>query len=164
MKRKISAIVLVGFLAMLVSCKGNDSEISETKKEAIHAEEEKTKAPPPINHELAEKGEEVFKNKGCAACHTIGQGRLTGPDLAGVTKRRKLEWIGNQILHPEVMVEKDPTTRELLATYLVKMPNQNVTQEEAQAVIMYLREKDSYAEEEEEEPEHEEEEEFEHEE
>lgn len=153
MKRKISTIVLVLFMVTLVSCKGDkeeksESEVSETKIKSIQAEQEKPKAPPPINDELAEKGEELFKTKGCIACHTIGKGRITGPDLAGVTERRKLDWIENQILHPEVMVEKDPIAKELLATYLVKMPNQNVTPEEAQAIIMYLREKDSEAKEE----------------
>ena len=135
-------------MVTLVSCKGNkeeksEPEVSEIKKEEIQAEQLKPQAPPPINEVLAEKGEELFKTKGCIACHTIGKGRITGPDLAGVTKRRKLDWIENQILHPEVMVEKDPIAKELLATYLVKMPNQNVTPEEAQAIIMYLREKDS---------------------
>ena len=154
MKRKISMIILVGFIVMFVSCKGDKkeeeskSEVGETKKEVIQAQQEMPKAPPPINDELADKGEELFKTKGCIACHTIGKGKLTGPDLAGVTQRRTLDWIENQILHPEVMVEKDPIAKELLATYLVKMPNQNVTPQEAHAIIMYLREKDSEAKEE----------------
>jgi len=147
-------IILVGFIVMFVSCKGDKkeeeskSEVGETKKEVIQAQQEMPKAPPPINDELADKGEELFKTKGCIACHTIGKGKLTGPDLAGVTQRRTLDWIENQILHPEVMVEKDPIAKELLATYLVKMPNQNVTPQEAHAIIMYLREKDSEAKEE----------------
>ncbi|HVY55855.1 MAG TPA: c-type cytochrome, partial [Thermodesulfobacteriota bacterium] len=40
-----------------------------------------------------EKGENLFKNKGCVACHSIGKGKITGPDLLGVTKRRDKEWI-----------------------------------------------------------------------
>ncbi len=148
MRRRFSTMVLVVFLVMLLACKGKEqeksgSEVGETKKETAQIEQEKTKVPPPLNRELAEKGEEVFKTKGCSGCHTIGHGKLTGPDLAGVTKRRSLEWIESWTLHPEVMIEKDPVARELLATYLVKMPNQNLTQEQAQAVIMYLREKDS---------------------
>ena len=150
MKRKISTIILVGFIAFFASCKGDkekksESGVGETKKEVVQAQQEKPKATPPINEELADKGEELFKTKGCIACHTIGKGRLTGPDLAGVTQRRNLEWVEKWILHPEVMVENDPIAREMLATYLVKMPNQNVTLEEAKAIIMYLREEDSEA-------------------
>ena len=154
MKIIASTIVLVFFTAMLLSCKGEkeeNSEITESGKgkteeqEEVETEEVKIESVSPINHELAEKGEEAFKNKGCTACHTIGKGKLTGPDLAGVTQRRKLDWIQNQILHPEEMLEKDPIAKELLATYLIKMPNQGVTPEQAQAIIMYLREQDSEA-------------------
>ena len=152
MKHKISTIGLIFFLAILTSCKADKEEKSEelgSKKESTVVEREaevqkvEVESVSPINHELAEKGEEAFKNKGCIACHTIGKGKLTGPDLAGVTQRRKLEWIQNQILHPEVMLEKDPIARELLATYLIRMPNQGVTPEEAKAIIMYLRMNDS---------------------
>lgn len=144
MRRKISTIVMAIFIVVFISCKGKEeekSEISGPKQETVN--EVKEEAPPRINHELAEKGEELFKTKGCIACHTIGKGRLTGPDLAGVTERRKLEWIQNMILNPDQMLEKDAIARELLATYMVKMTNQNVKPEEAQAIIMYLREKDS---------------------
>lgn len=157
MRRKVLTLAIGVLLVAFISCKGKEEEESKTetdeaKQEVIHNEEE-AKAPPPINHELAEKGEKLFQTKGCSACHTIGQGKRTGPDLAGVTERRNLDWIANQILHPEAMLEKDPIARELLATYMVRMPNQNVTPEEAQAIIMYFREKDSKAKEE---PEHEE--------
>ena len=35
----------------------------------------------------AKTGEEIFQS-GCNACHTIGGGRLVGPDLLGVSERR----------------------------------------------------------------------------
>ncbi len=165
LKKTIATVVLIFCAAMLFSsCKGEkeeNSEITESgeekteEQEEVEIEEVKIESVSPINHELAEKGELAFKNKGCTACHTIGKGKLTGPDLAGVTQRRKLDWIENQILNPEEMLEKDPIAKELLATYLIKMPNQGVKPEEAQAIIMYLREQDSEAKEEEEESEHE---------
>ena len=37
-------------------------------------------------------GAQIFKAN-CTACHTIGGGRLIGPDLAGVTKKRKADWL-----------------------------------------------------------------------
>jgi mono/diheme cytochrome c family protein len=158
-KGKFLTIVMVTLIAFFISCKGKENEgsedLTEEAKEEVVREEQVAKAPPPIDHAIAEKGEELFKTKGCIACHTIGGGRLTGPDLAGVTERRNLEWIQKMILNPDEMLEKDPIARELLATYMVKMTNQNVAPEQAQAIIMYLREKDSEKKEEVEESEHE---------
>ncbi|MBI2487470.1 MAG: cytochrome c [Deltaproteobacteria bacterium] len=148
MRTVITSMVLIASIALFTSCKGNEQEkpgtqVEQVNKEANVATQEETKPAPPIDHALAEKGEELFKTKGCIACHSIGEGRRTGPDLAGVTERRKLDWIENMILDPDKMLEKDPIARELLATYMVKMTNQNVKPEEAQAIVMYLREKDS---------------------
>ena len=40
----------------------------------------------------ANEGEQLF-NKTCAACHTIGKGRLVGPDLLNITEKRSQEWL-----------------------------------------------------------------------
>jgi len=37
-------------------------------------------------------GEKLFKEK-CAGCHTIGGGKLLGPDLKGVHDRRSQAWL-----------------------------------------------------------------------
>ncbi len=37
-------------------------------------------------------GEQLFQSK-CAACHSIGSGRLVGPDLKGVVERRSTSWL-----------------------------------------------------------------------
>ncbi len=37
-------------------------------------------------------GEQIFKTN-CLSCHTIGGGRLIGPDLEGVSKKRNAEWL-----------------------------------------------------------------------
>ena len=45
----------------------------------------------------------------------------------------------NMILNPTEMTQKDPTAKELLATHLTQMTNQNVTQEDARKLLEYLR-------------------------
>ena len=37
-------------------------------------------------------GAKIFKQN-CTACHTIGGGRLVGPDLEDITKKRKADWL-----------------------------------------------------------------------
>lgn len=88
----------------------------------------------------AAEGAELFKTR-CSACHKVEE-RYIGPALAGVTKRRQPEWILNMILKPELMLKEDPVAVELLATYLTPMANQNLTQREAESILVYFREHD----------------------
>lgn len=90
-----------------------------------------------VDEALAGKGKATFDSK-CAACHKFGE-RYVGPDLAGVTERRKPEWILNMILNPQEMTQKNPVAQELLSQFMTQMPNQNLSQEEARAVLEYFR-------------------------
>lgn len=42
-----------------------------------------------------------FFKQNCASCHTIGGGRLTGPDLKDVTKRQDRAWLQAFIQNPD---------------------------------------------------------------
>lgn len=54
----------------------------------------------------------------CANCHTIGGGRLVGPDLKDVTKRQKRDWLARFIQDPQgVIGSGDPYARKLLAEH-----------------------------------------------
>ena len=91
----------------------------------------------PINEEQAEHGKAVFETK-CSACHKMKE-RYVGPALGEVTVRRKPAFIMNQILNPQEMYTRHPVVKQLLAEFLTQMPNQGLTQEEALAVLEYLR-------------------------
>jgi len=84
-------------------------------------------------------GEETFKSKGCAACHTIGKGKLSGPDLLGVTERREEEWLKKWLKSPDKMVMTDPIAKEMLKEYFVPMPNQNLSDEQIVSLIEYFK-------------------------
>lgn len=95
----------------------------------------------PIQHgKAAETGEEIFQSY-CAACHTIGKGRLVGPDLAGVTLRREESWLIRQIKEPDALIaENDPIALQLLQEADdVEMPPLELSDEEITAVIAYLK-------------------------
>jgi mono/diheme cytochrome c family protein len=54
----------------------------------------------PVN---AQDGTELFKT--CAACHSIGGGKIVGPDLKGITKRRTNDWLINFVQSPVRMMK-----------------------------------------------------------
>ncbi len=92
-----------------------------------------------INAELARRGESLFESKGCIGCHTVGGGRLTGPDLQGVTERRSLDWFVAIVINPDSMLREDPAARELFAEYMTPMLSLGATHDEAGALFEYLR-------------------------
>jgi hypothetical protein len=67
-----------------------------------------------------------------------------GPGFKGLTERRKPEWIMNMITNVDVMLEADPTAQALLKECLVRMPNQNLTIDDARAVLEYAYANDGY--------------------
>ncbi len=90
-----------------------------------------------IDTELAAVGEETFIIK-CSACHKMDE-RYVGPALRDVTQRRSPAFIMNMILNPEGMLAEHPEARAMLAQFAVPMANQNLTEDQARAVLEYLR-------------------------
>ena len=94
--------------------------------------------PDEIDQALADKGEEVYEAK-CTACHKPDKDFI-GPAQRGVLKRRTPEWVMNMILNPELMIKEDPIAKQLLVKYNGSpMANQNLTWDEARAVLEYFR-------------------------
>lgn len=73
---------------------------------------------------LAQDGAATFQST-CAACHTIGKGKLVGPDLAGVTERRSEDWLIKFIKSSQTLVKSgDKTADSLFQAYnQVMMPD-----------------------------------------
>jgi mono/diheme cytochrome c family protein len=98
----------------------------------------------PIDESLVAKGEQLFQTKGCSACHGFGR-RISCPDLQNVPMERTAQWMEQQILHPEVMTKEDPIAHQLFAQYSLQMPNQQLTEPEAKAVIEFIKHKNHEA-------------------
>lgn len=50
----------------------------------------------------------------CMSCHTIGGGRLTGPDLKDVTQRKDRTWLAKFMIDPKAVIDSgDPYARQL---------------------------------------------------
>lgn len=95
----------------------------------------------PLNQEWVKEGETVYNVK-CLGCHKLTGDRIVGPGWAGVTKKRKPEWIMNMILNVDMMLDSDEEAQKLLEQCLVRMPNQNLAHEEARAVVEFMRHND----------------------
>lgn len=46
-----------------------------------------------------------FFRQNCMNCHTVGGGRLTGPDLKNVTQRKDRQWLVKFLQDPKAMIE-----------------------------------------------------------
>lgn len=91
----------------------------------------------PIDEAMAATGKEVYDAM-CTACHKVEK-RFIGPSPIGILDRRTPEWIMNMILNPDQMVKENAQARQLLAEYMAPMANQNLTEEQARAVLEYFR-------------------------
>jgi mono/diheme cytochrome c family protein len=55
-----------------------------------------------------------FFQQNCTSCHTIGGGRLTGPDLKDVTRQKDRAWIEHFIQNPKAVIDSgDPFALQL---------------------------------------------------
>ncbi len=91
----------------------------------------------PIDKKTAAEGEKIFEQK-CFSCHRLDQ-KLVGPPLHEVLKRRSPEFVVNMIMNPDIMIQKHPEVKKLLAQYLQKMTYQDVKLEDAFKILEYLR-------------------------
>lgn len=91
----------------------------------------------PLDEELAKQGQVIFDMK-CLACHHV-EDRVVGPALQDVIQRRTAEYMMNMMLNPDEMIQKHPTAKKLFAEFLVPMTFQNVTKDEARAIVEYIR-------------------------
>lgn len=95
----------------------------------------------PLDQAMVEAGKATYGLK-CQSCHKLTEEKLVGPGWKGVTKKRQPVWIMNMITNVDMMLEKDPEAQKLLELCLVRMPNQNISQEEARKVIEFMRSND----------------------
>ena len=94
-----------------------------------------------LNPELAAKGKEIYNNK-CQSCHKLTDEKLVGPGWKGVTNNHSPAWILNFITNPDAMIDKDPELQKQLELCLVRMPNQNLADEDARNVLEFMRKND----------------------
>lgn len=94
-----------------------------------------------LDTKMAGEGEKITGVK-CSSCHKMTSEKLVGPGWAGVTQRRNPEWLMNFITNPDPMIDKDPEVQASLEICLVRMPNQNLSDDEARNILEFMRKND----------------------
>ena len=143
-------IVAFSLLTFFACGGGGKSEIEKIRERSISDPYEKwesnkgigpvkeLKLQETIDQQLADKGLEVYEAK-CTACHKAEK-QFIGPAPKDILDRRTPEWVMNMILNPEEMVKEDPIAKKLLIEFNGSpMANQNLTEDEARAVLEYFR-------------------------
>lgn len=97
-----------------------------------------TKLATPKSKEV-KKGEDAFHEGGCSGCHVVGR-VSSGPDLIGVLKRHRNaeQWVAEYIKNPESKFH-EPYMERLIKFFNLKMPNQNMKDEEIKDIIEYFK-------------------------
>ena len=123
----ISIIALAGFLTV------RNSKLQELGVGPV----KEVKLSSTIDEKLVTRGKQLFDSK-CAMCHMMNQCKV-GPLMQGVTKRRKPEYIMNMILNPVEMTQSNATAEDQMQKYGMQMPAQNLSEEDARALLEYFR-------------------------
>lgn len=151
--KRINVLMALVTMVMLWACGGGEAKTeseSSTPPPKSMVEEEadpmenlgigpvKSVTLEAVNQELADEGQEIFKNM-CTACHKVDK-KFIGPSPKGILERRSPEWVMNMILNPDEMTQNDPIAKQLLIEANgAPMANQNLTEEQARAVLEYFR-------------------------
>lgn len=144
--KKLSFLILL--VALVFTC-GNDasdnSTNSDTKPVAAKKVDDgkgvgtikKVTLNTPLDPKMVASGKAIYEMK-CSACHKLSDKRVVGPGWKGLTEKRKPEWIMNMVTNVEEMLKEDPTAKDLLKLCLVRMPNQNLTEQDSRDVLEFM--------------------------
>ena len=88
----------------------------------------------------AEPGEQAY-NENCGICHTLGGGKLIGPDLAGVHNRRPQGWLEQFVKSSQSMINSGDAVAIALYEEFSKMimPDPPLTVEQIKEVLNYIK-------------------------
>jgi len=95
----------------------------------------------PLNAEWVTTGKNTYELK-CQSCHRLTEEKLVGPGWKNVTKRRQPVWIMNMATNVDMMLDTDPEAQKLLEQCMVRMPNQNLSKDDARKVLEFMRSND----------------------
>jgi len=145
MQRKFLSVIAIGVLLLIAGCNNNSTsdktnQAKDTADKGIGKFKD-VQLTHPLDVGMYSKGEAIFNAK-CIACHKTTDEKLVGPGWKGVTDKRTPEWIMNFITNTNVMLDSDLVAQQLMVVCVSRMPNQNLTDEEARNMLEFMRKND----------------------
>ncbi len=106
----------------------------------LWAQTARAQAPEPAE----DPAKELFSVQ-CGACHTIGKGKLVGPDLRGVAERRDEAWLLKFIKSSQTMVNAgDPIATQLFEEFnKTPMPDPPYSEEQIRQIVEWIKKLDA---------------------
>lgn len=149
---KLSALVLIAGGAFLFACNEGVKKDEKTvdvqdltkNQPEVHGTELKEgdiTLNTPLDQAMVSAGKSTYELK-CQSCHRLTEEKLVGPGWKDVTKKRQPLWIMNMITNVDMMLETDAEAQKLLEQCMVRMPNQNISKEDARKVLEFMRSND----------------------
>ena len=91
-----------------------------------------------VNSVQAQDGEQLFQQ--CRACHSIGQGKLLGPDLLDISKKHDATWVKNFIKSSQSMIKRgDPEAKAIFEEFnKLVMIDYPLPDADIEAIIKYI--------------------------
>ena len=92
----------------------------------------------------AEKGRELYRSKGCSACHSIDGSKLIGPSFKGLFgKKERVVTAGSErevtVDEAYIMKSEHDPNADVVAGFQPLMPQSNMNDEEIRAVIEFMK-------------------------
>jgi mono/diheme cytochrome c family protein len=135
-----TTVTLIRIILFLIFICGFVSEITarpdNSIKKAIPAIAVKDTLPAPAN--VTRTPQELFQT--CAKCHSIGKGKLIGPDLSGVKNRHDSAWFIKFIHSSDSLIMAGDTSANwlFLSNGKLPMPHNNYSPKEIKALVDYI--------------------------
>ncbi|MGB4845179.1 MAG: c-type cytochrome [Ferruginibacter sp.] len=158
--KKLAILLFLGAFIAACGGSGTESSTTSTSDNSTPAETPKTESGNPsydpergegkftkvevgetLDVAMAAEGEKVYGVK-CSSCHKLTSEKLVGPGWTGVTERHTAEWIMNFSTNTDAMLDKDPKAQAQLEICLVRMPNQNLSDDDARHLYEFMRKND----------------------
>lgn len=94
------------------------------------------------NNSFSENGKSLFKTN-CSACHSIGKGRLVGPDLKNITIKRTEDWLMKWIKSSSSLIKSGDADAISIFKEFNEVPMTDfsfLTDEQLKVMLSYIKE------------------------